>query len=484
MSAAAAAAGGGPGEGAFQQQLHAAHALFAPTSSSSSSPSGGAPGDYENPYSSMSFEPARAISYGLTGTVVAHGTSVSAVAFHPTAGIAVTASDDATWKAWTVDAVPQKGAPTARPARADLLMTGTGHSSWLSDAEFKPSGDAIATSSGDGAVKIWSISALMNSQQQGGQSQQQSRSDASRGPPSAYVGGGGEACITLVDHGHTQTAWGVSWHCSGDYLCSGGMDHTARLWDVGGSSSTGRVITTLRGHLDSVNAVAFQPVSAAVATASGDKTVSLWDTRTGMCVQTFFGHANSVSDVVFALQGDVLASCDADGVIREWDTRMVAERGCVQACICPVNALSYDRSGRVLAAACEDGIVRILQHRESGPGGALGSGRQAAGAGISTPPASRAGNGGAAGYARGGVTTGIGGANGAGRRRSSGGGAGDAALHSGGGGNPLEVVASLVGHTDAVQGVEFDSSSAFLVSVGNDGTMRLWSDWDFDVATA
>jgi len=55
------------------------------------------------------------------------------------------------------------------------------------------------------------------------------------------------------------------------------MDHTVKLWDI----NSLRCRQTLRGHVDSVNAVCFQPYSNNVATASGDKTVSLWDARTG-----------------------------------------------------------------------------------------------------------------------------------------------------------------------------------------------------------
>ncbi len=50
-------------------------------------------------------------------------------------------------------------------------------------------------------------------------------------------------------------------------------------------TGTGRVRQTFRGHVDSVNAVAWQPFAVHLATASGDKTVSLWDARTGLCVQ-------------------------------------------------------------------------------------------------------------------------------------------------------------------------------------------------------
>lgn len=60
-----------------------------------------------------------------------------------------------------------------------------------------------------------------------------------------------------------------------------GRDHTARLWDV----ASQRCRQTFRGHVDSVNAIAWQPFTNNLCTGSGDKTVSLWDARSGLCMQ-------------------------------------------------------------------------------------------------------------------------------------------------------------------------------------------------------
>ena len=97
------------------------------------------------------------------------------------------------------------------------------------------------------------------------------------------------------------------------------MDHLAKIFDF----NVGKVRHSLRGHVDSVNAVHFQPFSNIVATASADKTVSLWDMKTSLCVQTFYGHNNSVNDCTFNLQGDKIATCDSDGIVKVWDVRMV-----------------------------------------------------------------------------------------------------------------------------------------------------------------
>lgn len=223
------------------------------------------------------------------------------------------------------------------------------------------------------------------------------------------------ACsATLSDH--TQTVWAVAWHASGDFLLSASMDHTCRLFDMAGGG--GRVRQTLRGHVDAVNALAWQPFSAVVATASGDKTVSLWDTRTALCVQTFYGHANAVNDVAFNLQGDTLVSCDADGSVRMWDVRMVVERAQGTALKgSPANCVSLDRSGACIAVGCEDATVRVLD-------AASLTQSQAAGG----PPVA------------------------------------------------LKTLVELKGHGDSVQAVAFDPTSSYLLSAGNDCSVRCWGE--------
>src|SRR5881398_1412290 len=44
-------------------------------------------------------------------------------------------------------------------------------------------------------------------------------------------------------------------------------------------------LQTLEGHSNSVNSVAFSHDSARLASASGDKTVKIWDASSGECLQ-------------------------------------------------------------------------------------------------------------------------------------------------------------------------------------------------------
>ena len=60
-------------------------------------------------------------------------------------------------------------------------------------------GARLATSSGDGTVKIWDFSKA-------------------------------ECVLTFTDH--THAVWGCSWHSCGDFLASCSMDNTSKVWDV------------------------------------------------------------------------------------------------------------------------------------------------------------------------------------------------------------------------------------------------------------
>ena len=263
-----------------------------------------------NPFTEVEFDPAKIDSFANRKTSKGHVNAISACAFHPKKPIFATASDDETWKLWTVPG-------------CELVMSGEGHTSWLSDLHFHPHGSHLVTSSGDSTVKVWEFA---------------------------------QAKCTHTFFDHTQAVWGCEIHFGGDFVVSCSMDHTIRVWDL----LAGKCRQTLRGHVDSVNAVAWQPYSSNVCSASGDKTVSMWDARAGLCVQTLYGHSNSVNHLKVSNRGDMIVSSDADGVVKVWDVRMVAELGTIDVGQHPVNKLALDRGGLRAAAASDDGTIKIL----------------------------------------------------------------------------------------------------------------------------
>ncbi|KAL8989959.1 MAG: hypothetical protein Q9177_001266 [Variospora cf. flavescens] len=111
----------------------------------------------------------------------------------------------------------------------------------------------------------------------------------------------------------------------GTLLASCSSDLTIKLWDPADEYKN---IRTLPGHDHSVSAIRFIPSGAAGAPASGnllvsasrDKTLRIWDVTTGYCVKTLRGHVDWVRDVAASFDGRFLVSSGNDQTARIWDT--------------------------------------------------------------------------------------------------------------------------------------------------------------------
>jgi WD40 repeat protein/tetratricopeptide (TPR) repeat protein len=118
---------------------------------------------------------------------------------------------------------------------------------------FSPDGQALAVSSGNGAVLLWDVPDLL---QTGG-----------RGP------------VTATLSGHDDVAFGLAFSSNGRLLASGAQDGTARLWDVATaleSGGSGAEVTVLKGHEGWVFDVAFNPDGRWLATSDEGGVTRLW----------------------------------------------------------------------------------------------------------------------------------------------------------------------------------------------------------------
>ena len=88
----------------------------------------------------------------------------------------------------------------------------------------------------------------------------------------------------MVQVGHTSKLKAVAFSPDGKQLVTGGLDHSARLWDV----ETGRELRCFHGHTDSLTAVAFSPDGKQIITGSTDNSVRVWNPRTGKETAKFY----------------------------------------------------------------------------------------------------------------------------------------------------------------------------------------------------
>ncbi|KAF2186301.1 hypothetical protein K469DRAFT_664193 [Zopfia rhizophila CBS 207.26] len=155
--------------------------------------------------------------------------------------------------------------------------------------------------------------------------------------------------------GHSSYVNAVAFSPDGKALASASSDRTVKLWDEG----TGAVLQTLEGHSGTVWAVAFSPDGKVLASASSDRTVKLWDAGTGAVLQTLEGHSGTVWAVAFSQDGKVLASASNDRTVKLWKAGTGAVPQTLEGHSSWITAVAFSPDGKVLASASNDRTVKL-----------------------------------------------------------------------------------------------------------------------------
>jgi WD40 repeat protein len=115
--------------------------------------------------------------------------------------------------------------------------------------------------------------------------------------------------------GHNNLVWAVAWSPDGKRIASASGDRTVQVWNAFDGSD----VYTYSGHADSVYTVAWSPDGTHITSAGNDMTVQVWN-ATGGFPYTYTGHTSWVWAVAWAPDSRRIASASGDKTVRIWDT--------------------------------------------------------------------------------------------------------------------------------------------------------------------
>jgi WD40 repeat protein/serine/threonine protein kinase len=177
-----------------------------------------------------------------------------------------------------------------------------------------------------------------------------------------------ETLVSFSPHGVIASA---SYSPDGSKIVTGSWDFSARVWD----SNTGADLRKLAGddgHTGFVNSAVFSPDAAGrwILTASDDGTAKLWNTSTGAVLTTLTGHEDRVRHGIFSKDGTRVLTSSNDRTARIWTLKETAQAdgsSKIEAAVTQVFkghewavlAAEFSDDGKLVITASEDNTARI-----------------------------------------------------------------------------------------------------------------------------
>ena len=182
---------------------------------------------------------------------------------------------------------------------------------------------------------------------------------------SLVASAGGNGTIKLWDlqndtvttlRGHTDTVNAVAFSPDGELLASAGDDYRFKLWNVQNQQTIATLEHITGRNRSAIKAVAFSPDGQLLATAGWE--AKLWSVPNQQEIATF-QHNQWVWTVAFSPDGQLLATGDGEGTVKIWDVQQRQTIARLAGDTTAVYSVAFSPDGRTLASAGYQGEVKL-----------------------------------------------------------------------------------------------------------------------------
>ncbi|XP_047135623.1 THO complex subunit 3 isoform X1 [Hydra vulgaris] len=161
--------------------------------------------------------------------------------------------------------------------------------------------------------------------------------------------------------GHSAKVHSVGWNCNGRYLASCSFDKTVSIYTL--DKDRLHLSTTMKGHSDSVDQLCWHPSNPnLLVTASGDKTVRVWDSRvsSGKSIDEVKTRGENIN-ICWSPNGKTIAVGNKEDLITFIDTKtfkIIAE----EQFKFEVNEISWNNTNDLFFLTNGHGHINILSY--------------------------------------------------------------------------------------------------------------------------
>lgn len=158
------------------------------------------------------------------------------------------------------------------------------------------------------------------------------------------------SCKNIETQAHSDAIYSLAL-INENQLASASGDKTIKIWNL----FTNQCLHTFTGHLKAVRCLAFLAKENQLARGSWDNTIRLWDLTNLQCIYIFTGHKSYVYSIAF-YNSNLLVSASHDKTIRFWN---LTSKQCIEnfsGHSHAVTALALIKGNKIASGSWDDSI--------------------------------------------------------------------------------------------------------------------------------